>query len=75
MDKKHRKGKKCPACCCGGGYVHKDCGGKWHEVVVDDIDEGYGYEWVHNYRCEKCDEEAFYPGYEDIKIEFEDESH
>lgn len=67
IEKHIRGSEKCPECCCGGYSRHENCGGRLHERLVDDdIDDGY----VHNYKCEKCDWEEFYPGFEDEKIEF-----
>ncbi len=65
---KHTIGqKKCPSCCCDGYYVHENCGGRWHERLIDDtIEEGF----IHNYRCDKCFQEDYHYGYEDMKIEF-----
>ena len=72
MNDKHVRGAKineCPACCCGGIYIHKGCGGRWHERIVDDtIEDGY----IHNYRCDKCDKEEYSYDCEDMKIEFLD---
>ncbi len=66
-DKHIRNVKDCPACCCGGVYVHKYCGGRMHERLIDDTPED-GY--IHNYRCEKCDVTEYHYGYEDSPIEF-----
>lgn len=67
MVENHTIGKECKECCCGGIYVHENCGGRMHEMLVDDIDEE-GY--IHNYRCDKCFEKEYQYGYEDMEIEF-----
>jgi len=59
---------KCPTCCCHGS-IHKNCGGIFHERVVDDCPEDG---WIHNYRCDKCNYEAYSYGYEDKTIEFKE---
>lgn len=61
--------KKCPACCCGGGiHIDNNCGGNWHERLIDDTEED-GF--IHNYKCDKCFKDDYHYGYEDMKIEFE----
>ena len=68
MDEKHiRFNENCPACCCKSIYIHKDCGGRWHERVVDDTEEDG---WIHNYRCDKCNKKDYSYGYDDMPIEF-----
>ena len=47
-----------------------DCGGIWHEKMVDDdSEEG----WIHNYRCDKCGMTDYRYGFEDYEIIFQDE--
>lgn len=59
---------KCPQCCCGGNQHHEGCGGRWHEMIVDDtLEDG----WIHNYRCDKCLKKDYCFGYEDCEIDFE----
>lgn len=68
MKEEHIRGEgDCPACCCGGNYIHKNCGGRLHERVVDDDPEDG---WIHNYRCDKCDKKDYSYGYYDYEIEF-----
>ena len=60
---------KCEKCCCGQVYYHDYCGGKWHEKLVDDtVEDGF----IHNYRCDKCNEKDYRIGYEEYEIEFKD---
>lgn len=63
----HKIGKPCDKCCCGQHYIHEKCGGNLHERMVGDTEEDG---WIHNYRCDKCFEEDYHYGYEDLKIGF-----
>lgn len=66
----HIRGEKCKVCCCPK-EIHENCGGNWHcKVLDDDPEEG----WIHNYKCDKCNQEEYYLGYDNqyYSIQFED---
>lgn len=54
----------CKECCCGGPEKcdRKECDGLVHKEVSDEveIDGEDGWEWVHSYKCDKCDYEQLF---------------
>lgn len=64
-----RGNKHCPDCCCGTSKCNQgDCDGIAHMSVVDEVqysdDE---WEWVHDFKCDKC---GFYTSYGDSEDMF-----
>jgi hypothetical protein len=48
----------CKACCCGAQECTKEgCDGIMHSLgVIDEIQYGDEWAWVHEYLCDKCGE-------------------
>ncbi len=72
---KHKRGDvNCQTCCCSGPEPCEQdgCDGLMHQDVVDEIEYGDDWSWVHNRKCDKCGHQEYFYDEPRLEVQFED---